>query len=67
MNNNRFWEANDTFWSKMNTAIEFYAKFCTKILSFMKIRSPVIRRHYGGLEAERWRETDKGEWEVLHG
>ncbi len=41
----------------MNIAIEFYAKFCTKMLSFMKIRSHAIRRHYGGLAAERWRET----------
>ena len=58
---NRFLKANDT----MNIAIEFCAKFCTKMFSFMKIRSFVIRRHYGGLAAERWRETAEGEWEVL--
>ena len=65
-NENRFLKANDTFRSKINIAIEFYAKFCTKMLSFMKIRSFVIRRHYGGLAAERWRETAVGEWEVLN-
>ena len=35
----------------MNIAIEFYANFCIKMLSFMKIRSFSIRRHYGGLAA----------------
>ena len=66
-NDNQFLKANDTFRPKMNIAIEFYAKFCTKMLSFMKNRSLSIRRHHGGLAAWRQRETTEGGWDVPDG